>query len=65
MSNWKPEPPAAGTRERSAYNAGYSDGWYGYKFGSGDLQTDTYPQYGHGFEKGTADRSADQLSEEL
>lgn len=49
---WNPQPGDRDIDRRKAYHAGYSDGYHGYRFGSGDLEPG--PDYEQGFLDGRA-----------
>lgn len=49
---WDPQPAERQGAARKAYHAGYSDGYHGYKYGSGD--TSPGPDYEQGFLAGRA-----------
>lgn len=53
---WNPRPGDRGDLRRKPYHAGYSDGFHGYRFGSGD--EDPGDDYRQGFEDGRSDAGA-------
>jgi hypothetical protein len=63
MSSWNPQPPASSTRVRSAYFAGYSDGWYGYKSGSGAESAESHNDIGAEYRRGFKDGRVDSVKE--
>lgn len=50
-STWAPQPAGYDSKQ---YYAGYSDGWYGERYGLS--QEDPSASYGAGFEKARADK---------
>jgi hypothetical protein len=53
MAAWNPRPGEIDASRRKSYHAGYSDGFYAYRFGAG--QEDPDSDYQRGYDDGKSD----------